>query len=153
MPQTFQTQPQKISPTKIGDRVHPRRAAAQPRRQQEAFEAGDHQRHDRHNGRHPKIPELEEGDDCGAAGHDDGTEVGDRIEDAGEQAPQRRLLEAKPAEGQPRRDADERAGEELHEQERFDLPVDVLEDLDGDSSCSPATARRSSRACADRDPG
>ena len=36
------------------------------------------------------------------------------------------------AERQPRRHADDRAREHLHEQERLDLPIDLLEDLHGD---------------------
>ena len=142
-PHTFQIAPQKISPTKIATafmraaRLLSHGVSRKPSRlviTSDTIATVAAMR---------RVPELEERDDRGAAGHDDGTEVGNRVEDAGEQTPQRRLLEAKPEERQPRRDADDRAGEELHEQERFDLPVDVLQDLHRDSSCSPTTDRPS----------
>ena len=52
------------------------------------------------SGRHAERPELQERDDGGAAGDDDRPEVGNRVEDAGEQAP-----DARPARGRASRNA------------------------------------------------
>ena len=133
MPHTFQSEPQKISPTKIATafmraaRLLSHGVSRKPSRlviTSDTIATVAAMR---------RFPNWRKRDDRDAAGDDDGTEVGDRVEDAGQQAPQRRLLDAKPEEGQPRRDADDRAREELHEEKRLDLPVDVIEDLHGDS--------------------
>ena len=47
------------------------------------------------------------------------------------EAPDGGLLDANPEECDPRRDADRRACRHLHEQERCDLAVDILENLHG----------------------
>ena len=54
------------------------------------------------------VAELQKRDDRGAAGDEHRPEVRNRVEHAGEQAPDRRLLDAERAKREPGRDRDER---------------------------------------------
>ena len=67
MPQTFHSQPQNSSPTKTATAFIRAARLVSHRRQQEAFEAGDHQRDAADEQRHLDRAELQEGDDRGAA--------------------------------------------------------------------------------------
>ena len=76
-----------------------------------------------------------------------GSEIRDRIEDAGCRAPQRRLLQPDHPERNPRRYSHNDAGDDTDEEELGDLMVDVVEDLNGDL-LFPGTARPASRVSA-----
>jgi hypothetical protein len=79
-----------------------------------------------------QIVELHERHDAEAAGDDDRPQVRDRVEHAGQQAPDDVVLHAEPPERHTRRHGDDDAREHGHAEEAADLRVDLVHDLDGD---------------------
>ncbi len=73
--------------------------------------------------------ELRQADQQQSARHDDRTEIRDRVEDAGEQSPDRGVLDLHPREPRPGDESHDRRGEQPHQQKALHLRVDVLQDL------------------------
>jgi hypothetical protein len=127
MPQTPHTQLQNSSPTKTADLIHRRGAADEQRRQKKTFESRDEEGYAGDERGHADRLELQIAHNREAGGDQQWSVVRNRIEDAGQQSPERGLLQADRPQSAPRHQCDSDAGHDLNLHEMLDLGRDVVE--------------------------